>query len=393
MNPPLRTRRRRRRRCSTALRDGTIDAIATDHAPHHRDEKEVEFECAAHGIVGLETALPLCLRLVREHGVADRRAGARAQHATRRASSACPAAASRAGSVADVTRHRSRRALAASSRTRFTRKSRNTPFGGWTHDGAARATDRRRARRLARRRGAAATQQARGAVDEGDAGARRRHGVRGHVLRRRRRGRRRGGLQHLDDRLPGDPHRSVVLRPAGRDDLSGDRQRRRQPRGRRVVAARSSRASSSRSTGRAPSNWRARQSLGDYLRAHGIPGIQGIDTRALVRHLRDKGDLRRASCRPRISTRDRLVAQGARAAPSMEGQDLVGEVTCAAPYDWNEGRWTLEGGYATPAAAGATRSSSPTTSASSATSCATWSPAAAACASCRPTRRPPRCWR
>ncbi|NOT56543.1 MAG: dihydroorotase, partial [Deltaproteobacteria bacterium] len=50
------------------LRDGTIDAIATDHAPHHRDEKEVEFDQAANGIVGLETALPLTLTLV-ESGV------------------------------------------------------------------------------------------------------------------------------------------------------------------------------------------------------------------------------------------------------------------------------------------------------------------------------------
>jgi hypothetical protein len=41
------------------LRDGVIDAIATDHAPHHRDEKNVEFEAAANGIVGLETAVPL----------------------------------------------------------------------------------------------------------------------------------------------------------------------------------------------------------------------------------------------------------------------------------------------------------------------------------------------
>ena len=46
------------------LRDGTIDAIATDHAPHHRDEKEVEFDQAANGIVGLETALPLTMKLV-----------------------------------------------------------------------------------------------------------------------------------------------------------------------------------------------------------------------------------------------------------------------------------------------------------------------------------------
>jgi carbamoyl-phosphate synthase small subunit len=95
-----------------------------------------------------------------------------------------------------------------------------------------------------------------------------------------------------------------------------------------------------------PSNWRSRQSLGDYLRTHGIPGIEGIDTRALVRLLREKGNLNAV-----LSTRDldrTHLVRRAREAPSMEGQDLVGKVTCAAPYDWNEGHWTLTGGYATP---------------------------------------------
>ena len=47
------------------LRDGSIDVIATDHAPHHADEKSLEFDRAPFGIVGLETAVPLCLdRLV-----------------------------------------------------------------------------------------------------------------------------------------------------------------------------------------------------------------------------------------------------------------------------------------------------------------------------------------
>ncbi len=63
MNPPLRSEEHRQAVLG-GLADGTIDAIATDHAPHHRDEKEVEFESAAFGIVGLETALPLSLRLV-----------------------------------------------------------------------------------------------------------------------------------------------------------------------------------------------------------------------------------------------------------------------------------------------------------------------------------------
>ncbi|MDU0457270.1 MAG: dihydroorotase [Geobacteraceae bacterium] len=48
------------------LRDGTIDCIATDHAPHHIDEKDVEFNVAMNGIIGLETSLPLSLKLVEE---------------------------------------------------------------------------------------------------------------------------------------------------------------------------------------------------------------------------------------------------------------------------------------------------------------------------------------
>jgi dihydroorotase len=47
------------------LRDGTVDAVATDHAPHSAVEKEVEFEQAAFGMIGLETAVPLVLELVR----------------------------------------------------------------------------------------------------------------------------------------------------------------------------------------------------------------------------------------------------------------------------------------------------------------------------------------
>ncbi len=65
MNPPLRTAADRAA-LRAALADGTIDAIATDHAPHSVLEKEVEFIDASFGIIGLETALPLALELVRE---------------------------------------------------------------------------------------------------------------------------------------------------------------------------------------------------------------------------------------------------------------------------------------------------------------------------------------
>ena len=65
MNPPLRTADDVAA-VKAALADGTIDAIATDHAPHHLDEKDVEFNVALNGIIGLETSLPLSLKLVEE---------------------------------------------------------------------------------------------------------------------------------------------------------------------------------------------------------------------------------------------------------------------------------------------------------------------------------------
>ena len=69
MNPPLRTEEDRQAICA-GLADGTLDAIATDHAPHSTLEKEVEFDLAANGIIGLETSLPLSLALVRD-GILD----------------------------------------------------------------------------------------------------------------------------------------------------------------------------------------------------------------------------------------------------------------------------------------------------------------------------------
>jgi dihydroorotase len=66
MNPPLRSAEDVAS-IKAGLKDGTIDAIATDHAPHHLDEKDIEFNLALNGIIGLETSLPLSLRLVEEN--------------------------------------------------------------------------------------------------------------------------------------------------------------------------------------------------------------------------------------------------------------------------------------------------------------------------------------
>ncbi|MGK2944064.1 MAG: glutamine-hydrolyzing carbamoyl-phosphate synthase small subunit [Desulfuromonadales bacterium] len=92
-----------------------------------------------------------------------------------------------------------------------------------------------------------------------------------------------------------------------------------------------------------PSNWRSEMSLHDYLKENNIIGLAGIDTRALVRHIRDKGA--QTGILSTLDTdADSLVAK-AKAAPSIVGQDLVREVTCKERYDWNEGTWDLENGY------------------------------------------------
>ncbi len=72
MSPPLRSAADVRA-VREGLADGTIDCIATDHAPHSLVEKEVEFDAAANGVVGLETALAVCLGLVREGALTERR--------------------------------------------------------------------------------------------------------------------------------------------------------------------------------------------------------------------------------------------------------------------------------------------------------------------------------
>jgi carbamoyl-phosphate synthase small subunit len=88
-----------------------------------------------------------------------------------------------------------------------------------------------------------------------------------------------------------------------------------------------------------PSNWRARETLDAYLRRHGIPGIAGIDTRALVRRIRQTGfQTGVLSTDPGCQDEDALMER-ARSAPTLDGRDLVDEVTTRAPYTWSEGAW------------------------------------------------------
>ncbi len=83
-----------------------------------------------------------------------------------------------------------------------------------------------------------------------------------------------------------------------------------------------------------PSNWRARGTLADYLEASGRLGVEGIDTRAVTKRLREAGAMRGI-----ISTLDldpASLVRRARELPSMEGANLVDLVTCTEPYWWDE---------------------------------------------------------
>jgi dihydroorotase len=130
MNPPLRAESDRAAMLE-GLRDGTIDCIATDHAPHTEDDKNVEYDQAAFGIVGLETAVPLCLdRLVAAKVVGLARLVELLSTNPARVLG-LPGGTLAPGSPADVTvlDLKARRSV---DPARFASKSRNTPFGGLT---------------------------------------------------------------------------------------------------------------------------------------------------------------------------------------------------------------------------------------------------------------------
>lgn len=83
-----------------------------------------------------------------------------------------------------------------------------------------------------------------------------------------------------------------------------------------------------------PSNWRSTQSLPDYLKQHGIPGIYGIDTRALTRKLRSSGAMNGAISTEILDPADLLLK--VQEAPSMAGLNLVKEVTTKEVYEWSD---------------------------------------------------------
>jgi dihydroorotase len=134
MMPPLRTQADLDALLE-GLVDGTIDCVATDHAPHSPVEKDVEFECAAPGLLGLETALPLILDFVRMGTLDDRRAIAALTSAPAKAFGLTGGALA-VGALADICVIDPERPLTITAEG-LASKSKNTPFLGQTLAGRA----------------------------------------------------------------------------------------------------------------------------------------------------------------------------------------------------------------------------------------------------------------
>jgi carbamoyl-phosphate synthase small subunit len=89
-----------------------------------------------------------------------------------------------------------------------------------------------------------------------------------------------------------------------------------------------------------PSNWRARESFDGFLTRWGVPGIAGIDTRALVRRIRDGGFQNGVLSTDPARQDGAALVRNARDAPPLDGRDLVAGVTTREPYRWTEGLWS-----------------------------------------------------
>jgi dihydroorotase len=138
MNPPLRDVSDRDALLA-GIKDGTVDAIATDHAPHHADDKSVEFDRAAFGIVGLETAVSLSLDRLVHPGLIGLARLVELLSTNPAQLLRVPGGRLAAGDPADITILAPDLNVTVSAAS-FRSKSRNTPFEGWTLRGGVAAT-------------------------------------------------------------------------------------------------------------------------------------------------------------------------------------------------------------------------------------------------------------
>lgn len=138
MSPPLRSEEDRAALIDAA-RDGTIDAIATDHAPHHSDEKMFEYDRAPFGVVGLETALGVALTMLHHSGAVPLARIVEMLTIGPALAFSLPGGTLAEGSPADITVFDPEGEWTVEAQ-RFKSKSRNTPFAGWRLRGSVAAT-------------------------------------------------------------------------------------------------------------------------------------------------------------------------------------------------------------------------------------------------------------
>ena len=138
MNPPLRTEEDVEA-IREAVRDGTIDLVATDHAPHHYDEKEREFSDAPNGIVGLETALAVVVKWLVKPGIIDLPTLIQRMSVSPARTFGLPGGSLQRGAVADVTVFDPTREWKVDA-ANFVSKGRNSPYSGHTLQGVVMCT-------------------------------------------------------------------------------------------------------------------------------------------------------------------------------------------------------------------------------------------------------------
>ncbi len=138
MNPPLREQADRDAMLA-GIADGSVDVIATDHAPHHDDEKRVEFDRAPFGITGLETAVPLCFDRLVHTGLITLPRLVELLSVNPARVLRVPGGSLAEGAPADVSILAPDLGVTISIE-RMRSKSTNTPFGGWTLRGGVAAT-------------------------------------------------------------------------------------------------------------------------------------------------------------------------------------------------------------------------------------------------------------
>jgi dihydroorotase len=138
MSPPLRSEADRAALIE-GVRDGTIDAIATDHAPHHRDEKMLEYDRAPNGVIGLETALGVALTVLHQTFSIPLMRIIEMLTIGPTSAFSLPGGTLAVGSPADIAVFDTEREWTVDVQ-RFKSKSRNTPFEGWTLRGRVMAT-------------------------------------------------------------------------------------------------------------------------------------------------------------------------------------------------------------------------------------------------------------